>query len=48
MEPLPTPSLMAPANLTGLLQDVLGIMNTMIESRAAVEEEDAILQELTN
>jgi hypothetical protein len=47
MEPPPTPYLAAPANLTNLLQDVLGIMNTIMESRAKVEEEDAILQELT-
>jgi hypothetical protein len=43
----PTLSSTAPANLTGLLQDVLGIMNTIMDSRAEVGEEDAILQELT-
>jgi hypothetical protein len=47
MEPPPTPSSVAPANLTNLLQDVLGIVNTIMESRAEVEEEDAIFQELT-
>jgi len=46
MEPPPAPSSVAPANLTNLLQDVLGVMNTIMESRAEVEEEDAILQEL--
>jgi len=46
MEPPPTPSSVAPANLTNLLQDVLSVMNTIMESRADVEEEDAILQEL--
>lgn len=47
MEPPPTPSSVAPANLTNLLQDVLGIMNTIMDSRVQVEEEDVILQDLT-
>ncbi|KAE9364420.1 hypothetical protein N431DRAFT_496929 [Stipitochalara longipes BDJ] len=47
MKPPPTPSSVAPENLTNLLQDVLEVMNTIMESRAEVEEEDSILQELT-
>ena len=47
MERPPTLSSAVPANLTGLLQDVLGIMNTIVDSRAEVGEEDAVLEELT-
>jgi hypothetical protein len=46
MEPPATSSSLAPANLTNLLQDVLGIMNTIMDFRVAVEEEDAVLQGL--
>jgi len=46
MEPAAVPSLLVPANLTNLVQDVLGIMNKIMDSRAAIEEEDAILQGL--
>jgi hypothetical protein len=46
MEPHATLSSAALASLTNLSQDVLGIMSMIMESRAEVEEEDAILQEL--
>jgi hypothetical protein len=47
METPPAPSSIGPANLTGLSQDVLEIKNTIMDFRAAVEEGDAILRELT-
>jgi hypothetical protein len=42
-----TPSSAAPQVMTGLLQEVLGIMNEIMDQRSIVQEEYQVLQELT-
>ncbi|RDW80444.1 hypothetical protein BP5796_05142 [Coleophoma crateriformis] len=44
--PPPSPASVAPANLTSLLQDVLGIMNVIMGEQAVMEGENEALQEL--
>ena len=43
----PTPSSQAPEKMTNLLTEVLNIMNTVMEQQHSVQEEDAILSDLT-
>lgn len=45
--PPPTPSSTTPANMTGLLHEVLGIMNGIMDQQAIVQEEDDVLTHLT-
>lgn len=46
----PTPSAAAPSNITILLQDVLGVMTTLMSEEMVVrgEDEDGLLGELTD
>ncbi|CAG8955615.1 hypothetical protein HYFRA_00009569 [Hymenoscyphus fraxineus] len=46
-DPPPTPSSLAPLHLTGLLQQVLLIMNTIMGQQSIVQEEDDLLRDLT-
>ncbi|KAH7323807.1 hypothetical protein BKA65DRAFT_555479 [Rhexocercosporidium sp. MPI-PUGE-AT-0058] len=43
----PTPSSLAPEKMTNLLTEVLNIMNTIMDQQHSVQEEDAILADLT-
>lgn len=45
--PPPTPSALAPLHLTGLLQEVLSIMNTIMSQQTIVQEEEDVLRDLT-
>ncbi|KAK2624028.1 hypothetical protein QTJ16_006662 [Diplocarpon rosae] len=42
-----TPSSLAPARMTGLLTDLLSIMNTIMDRKQSIQEEDTMLLHLT-